>query len=69
MLTAFAPVAMEEAAGDALSGVAITTDMLKPIVDGITANIGVILPVGISIFSILIGISLIPKIIKYFRAS
>lgn len=45
---------------------AVTTDMLTPLVDGITANIAVILPVGIAIFAIFIGINLIPKLIKRF---
>lgn len=49
-----------------LPNVAITTDMLSPIVDGISANIGVILPVGIAIFAIMIGIGLIPTLIKKF---
>lgn len=59
-----APVVMAE---PDLSGVAITSDMLAPVIDGITANIGVILPVGIAIFAIMIGVSLIPKIIKHFK--
>ena len=51
---------------DAVGGVAITGDMLKPITDAITSNIGVILPVGVAIFGIMIGVSLVPKIIKLF---
>lgn len=47
-------------------GVAITTEMLAPITDAVTANIGVILPVGIAIFGILIGVGLIPTIISKF---
>lgn len=62
----FLPVALSANSG--LSGVAITSDMLSPLVDGVTANIGVILPVGIAIFAILLGISLVPKIIKKFGA-
>jgi hypothetical protein len=51
------------------TGVAITTEMLSPIIDAVTANIGVILPVGIAIFGILIGVSLVPKLIKKFSKS
>lgn len=51
---------------ESLPNVAITTDMLKPLIDGVTANIGVIIPVGIAIFAILLGISLIPNIISKF---
>ena len=46
--------------------VAITAEMLSPITDAVTANIGVILPVGIAIFGILIGVALVPKLIKRF---
>lgn len=54
------------ASPDGDAGVAITTDMLAPILDSIKANIGVILPVGIAIFGILLGIGLIPKIFRKF---
>ncbi len=49
-----------------LSGVAITTEMLSPLVDGVVANVGVILPIGITLFAIFIGIGLVPKLIKKF---
>lgn len=58
----FYPVALSAA----LESVAVTSEMLKPLVDGVTGNIAVILPVGITIFAILLGISLIPKIIHKF---
>lgn len=51
---------------DSLSSVAVTSDMLSPLLDGITANIGVILPIGIAIFAVFIGINLVPKLIKKF---
>lgn len=62
----FLPVALS--ANSSLSGVAITSDMLSPLVDGVTGNVAVILPVGITIFAILLGISLVPKIIRQFGA-
>lgn len=46
--------------------VAITSDMLAPITEAVTSNIGVILPVGITIFGILIGVALVPRIIGMF---
>lgn len=46
--------------------VAITEDMLKPIVDGIVANLAVILPIGIAIMGILIGVRLIPTLLGRF---
>lgn len=50
----------------ALPTVAITQDMLKPILDGVISNIGVILPIGLGLFSISIGIRIIPGLISRF---
>lgn len=47
--------------------VAITPEMLAPITQGVTANIGVIMPVAITIFGILLGVGLIPKLIQKFK--
>ena len=44
----------------------ITQDMMMPLVDGVVSNIGVILPVGLTIFAIIIGIRLIPGLISSF---
>lgn len=44
----------------------VTTDMLEPLVSGLTANIGVILPIGMTILAMMVGISLIPRIIYKF---
>ncbi len=49
-----------------LESVAITTDMLKPVVEGVASNLAVIIPIGIAIFAILLGVTLIPKVIKKF---
>lgn len=46
----------------------ITEAMLQPLVDGVTANVGVILPVGLGLFAIFLGISLIPRLIKKFTS-
>jgi hypothetical protein len=44
----------------------VTSTMLEPITDSITANLGVLLPVGIAIMAVMIGVSLIPRIIYRF---
>ena len=49
-----------------LPTVAITTDMLTPLVEGVVANIGVILPVGLGLFAIMLGIRIIPGLISRF---
>lgn len=59
-ITAFA------AEGDSLPTVAITQDMLKPLVDGVVANITVILPIGLGLFAIFLGIRIIPGFISRF---
>lgn len=46
--------------------VMVTSDMLTPITNSITGNVGNTLPVGILIFAILLGISIIPRIIYKF---
>lgn len=44
----------------------ITADMLKPITDAVSSNIGVLLPVGLSIMGIMVGVNLIPRIVYKF---
>ena len=44
----------------------VTSAMLEPVTTAITSNLGVLLPVGISIMAILIGVALIPRIIYKF---
>jgi len=47
--------------------VVITETMLEPVVDSITGNLGVLLPVGLTILAVMIGVALIPRIIwKFF---
>lgn len=45
---------------------AITADMVSPITDMVTQNLQVLLPVGIGIMGIMIGVSLIPRIVYKF---
>ncbi len=56
----------EETGTSTLPSVAITTDMLTPLVEGVVANIGVILPVGLGLFAIFLGIRIIPGLISRF---
>lgn len=44
----------------------VTAEMLAPITKAITDNVGVILPVGMTIMGIFIAIKVIPRVIKYF---
>lgn len=55
-----------ETGSGSLPSVAITTDMLTPLVEGVVANVGVILPVGIGLLAISIGIRILPKLISKF---
>ena len=44
----------------------VTTEMLSPVLDSISANVAVIVPVGIGIFAIVLGVRFIPRIFKMF---
>ena len=45
----------------------VSAEMLEPITNAVTSNLGVLLPVGIGIMAIMIGVALIPRIIwKFF---
>ena len=44
----------------------ITSSMLDPIVDAITTNLEVLLPVGIGVMATFIGVSLIPRVVYKF---
>ena len=44
----------------------LTAVTLQPIVDSLTSNLNVLLPIGISIMGIIIAVSLIPRIIYKF---
>lgn len=50
----------------AATGVGISKEMLEPVVDSITSNIAVILPIGITIFGIMIGLALVPRVLRMF---
>lgn len=44
----------------------VTPEMLTPLTDTISANLAVLLPVGVTIMGIMIGVSLIPRIVWKF---
>lgn len=44
----------------------VTTLMLQPIVDTISANVAVLLPIGLTIMGLMVGISLIPRVLYKF---
>lgn len=44
----------------------LTPNMLEPLVETVTANAAVLLPVGLTIMGIFVAISLIPKIFYRF---
>lgn len=44
----------------------VSAEMLQPIVTGLTGNLEVILPIGMSIMATMIGVSLIPRLIYKF---
>ena len=44
----------------------VTAEMLEPVTTAITSNLVTLIPVGITILAIMIGVSLIPRIIYKF---
>lgn len=44
----------------------LTKEMLEPLLTNINGDLGVLLPVGITIMGIMIGVSLIPRIVYKF---
>lgn len=44
----------------------VTAAQLQPIADAITENLVVLLPVGLAIMAVMLGVSLIPRIIYKF---
>lgn len=44
----------------------LTSNMLAPITEALSTNLGVLLPVGLGIMGTMIGISLVPRIVYKF---
>lgn len=53
-------------AGGLLTAGIVTADQLAGITDAVTGNVDVLLPVGITVMSILLGVKIIPKVIHTF---
>lgn len=51
---------------DAVIDFALTDAVIKPITDAISSGLEVMIPIGIGIMAVFIGIGLIPKIIYRF---
>lgn len=49
-----------------MKGALVTAEMLAPITTTLNDNLGVLLPIGISIMGVMIGVSLIPRIVYKF---
>ena len=54
------------AAASTATSFVITEAMLEPIITSITSNSTVLIPVGLTIMGIMVGIGLIPRIIYKF---
>lgn len=52
--------------GSSLPTIAITQDMLQPLIVGVVDNIGAILPLCLGLFTIFLGIRIIPSFISRF---
>ena len=48
------------------TGLVLTSSMFEPLTSAITSNLGVLLPIGLTIMGIMIAVSLIPRIIYRF---
>lgn len=49
-----------------MKGALVTAEMLAPITTTLNDNLGVLLPIGITIMGVMIGVSLIPRIVYKF---
>lgn len=49
-----------------LPSISITSDMLTPLVEGVVSNITVVLPVGLGLMGLMLGIKVIPRLISRF---
>ena len=47
----------------------ITTQMLTPLVEGIVSNVNVVLPVGLGIMGVMLGIRIVPSLLRRFTGA
>ena len=57
-------LAEETGSTSTLPTIAITQDMLTPLVQGVVDNIAVVLPMGLGLFAIFLGIRVIPSLVS-----
>ena len=48
------------------TGFQVTTAMIEPVTDAITSALPVLVPVGIGLMAIMLGVSIIPRVIYKF---
>ena len=49
-----------------MKGALVTAEMLAPVTTTLNENLGVLLPGGVGIMAVMIGVSLIPRIVYKF---
>ena len=49
-----------------MDGLTLTSSMFEPLIDAITGNLGVLIPVGLTIMGIMVAVALIPRIVYKF---
>lgn len=49
-----------------MEGLTLTSTMFEPLLATITSNLGVLLPIGLTLMGIMIAVALIPRIIYKF---
>lgn len=52
--------------GNVVSGLTLTSSMFDGLLSAITGNLGVLIPVGLTIMGIMVAVSLIPRIVYKF---
>lgn len=48
------------------AGLTLTSSMFEPLIEAIVSNLGVLIPIGLTIMGIMIAVSLIPRIVYKF---
>ena len=59
-------IAVMTSATTPLPTLSITEEMLEPLVQGVVANISVLLPIGLSLMTLFLGIRIIPGLLSRF---
>ena len=59
-------IAVMTSATTPLPTLSITEEMLEPLIQGVIANVTVILPIGLGLMAIFLGIRIIPGLISRF---